>query len=100
MKRTIKMNSIFLDSNQGEQKNGCAFGFIGTNATDDYQGWFFTWPSSTATIASVAERDQVIESLDADETQPLGPTIPIRWARIKLEKYLKSKFNLRKKYAY
>lgn len=93
----IRKKSLWLDANQGEQKDGRAFGFIGTNDTDDYQGWFFTWPGSTAHISTVAERETMLDSLDADETCPNDPKIPYSWARIKLETYLRSKFDLRKK---
>lgn len=93
----ITKKSLWIDLNQGEQKNGHAFGFVGTRATDDYQGWFFTWPSDRAIITTVAEREAVLESLDADETCPNDPQIPYRFARQRLEKLLKSSFDLRRK---
>jgi hypothetical protein len=93
----IRRKSLWMDVNQGETKSGRAFGFIGTNDTDDYQGWFFTWPSDRAVISTVAERNSVLNSLDADETCPNNEQIPYAWARQKLEKYLKHGFDLRKK---
>lgn len=93
----IRRKSLWIDANQGETKHGKAFGFVGTNDTDDYQGWFFTWPSEVAAIRTTAEREAVLESLDADETCPCEPTIPYRFARQKLDKYLRAKFDLRKK---
>lgn len=92
---TIRRKSLWLDANQGETKSGKAFGFIGSNDTDDYQGWFFTWPSDRAIISTVAEREIVLDSLDADETHPNDPQIPYRWARQKLAKYLREHFDLR-----
>lgn len=94
---TIRRKSLWLQANQGETKHGKAFGFIGTHDSDDYQGWFFTWPSSCAVITTVAERDAVLDSLDADETCPNDEQIPYRWARQKLDKYLRKNFDLRRK---
>lgn len=96
-KTSIRRKSLWLDANQGDQKNGCAFGFVGTRDTDDYQGWFFTWPSDRATITTVAEREAMLDSLEADETCPNEEQIPYTWARQKLEKYLRTKFDLRRK---
>lgn len=96
MSRNIRRKSLWLESNQGDTAHGKAFGFIGTHDTDDYQGWFFTWPGERAVITTVAERNAVIESLDADETCVCEEQIPLAWARQKLEKFLKSKFDLRR----
>mgnify|MGYP001611352345 CR=1 FL=1 len=91
----IRKKSLWIDENQGQTEHDRAFGFVGTSDVDDYQGWFFTWPGPSATISTVAEREAVIESLDADETCPHEPTIPRRWARQKLEKYLRESFDMR-----
>lgn len=93
----ITKKSLFLDANQGETKHGKAFGFIGTNLMDNYQGWFFDWPSACPAIKTVEERNRVINSLNADETCPCEPQIPYRFARLKLQKYLRQNFDLRSK---
>ena len=93
----IRRRSLWIDAHQGETDDCSPFGFIGTNDTDDYQGWFFTWPSDRAIITTVAERDAMLASLDADETCTNEPQIPYRWARQKLESYLRREFDLRKR---
>lgn len=92
----IRRKSLWLDANQGVTERGRAFGFIGTHDTDTYQGWFFTWPGELATISTVAEREAVLDSLDADTSCCNEEQIPRKWARQKLEKYLRSKFDLRR----
>jgi len=94
----ITKKSLFIDERQGLDMHGKAFGFIGTSATDEYRGWFFTWPGKTAAIASVAEREAVIDSLETDETCPNDSPIPFRFARQILEKRLKAKFDLRRRF--
>ena len=93
----IKRKNLWLDANQGETENGKAFGFIGVHGVEDYCGWFFDWPSAAAKITTVAERVGVIDSLASDETSSQHPAIPYRWARQKLEKYLRATFDLRRK---
>jgi hypothetical protein len=84
----ITRKSLHVDRNQGETKSGCAFGFVGTHAIDDYQGWFFTWPSRHARVTSEEEIDSVIKSLDADETCRGEKQIPYRFAVAVLREYL------------
>jgi len=96
-KYAMRRKSLFLDPCQGEQKDGRAFGFIGTIDTDDYCGWFFSWPFANATISTGAERDQVLDSLELDETCRSEPEIPHEWARQRLARYLRKTFDLRKK---
>jgi hypothetical protein len=83
---------LFLDKHQGENQKGQAFGFIGLKGDDHYQGWFFTWPGPDAEITSLAEREQVLDSLDADETSPHDPQIPHQEALAKLEEFLTDNF--------
>ena len=89
---------LWLDANQGETKNGQAFGYIGTDETDDegndYCGWFFTWPGETAQIETDEEREAVLDSLDLDETCRHLTPIPSDEAREKLEAYLVAKFDI------
>lgn len=91
----IRKKSLWLDVNQGEGGDDKAFGFVGTNDTDAYQGWFFTWPGDRPVIHSVAEREAVLNSLEADEVCKHEPQIPYAWARQKLAKYLLEHFDLR-----
>jgi hypothetical protein len=84
MSSQIRKRSLWMDKNQGEQADG-------------YQGWFFSWPSDRPIITSAAEREAVIKSLEADETQSGEPKIPYRWAKQKLGKYLRANFDLRKR---
>ncbi len=93
---TIRRKSLWVDADQGETKDGKAFGFVGTHDTDDYQGWFFTWPSEQPVIRTVAEREAMLDSLEADETCPNDPQIPYAWARQRLERYLREHFDLRR----
>lgn len=91
----ITESSLFVDGNQGTTKHDRAFGFVGTNATNDefYQGWFFTYPGESAHISSQEEMDAVLNSLDADETHSNDPKIPHEWARARLEKFLQKKLD-------
>ena len=83
---------LFLDANQGETKNGQAFGYIGTNETTehgaDYCGWFFDWPGDRGHIETVAEKEAVLASLTRDETCRHLQHIPYDEASATLESYL------------
>lgn len=87
---------LWLDANQGDNENGQAFGYIGTNETDadgnDYCGWFFDWPEDMAPTAEA--REAVLGSMDLDETCRHLQPIPLDEAREALERYLDRKFDL------
>lgn len=85
---TITRKSLWVDANQGTQEDGRAFGFVGTNATDDYQGWFFSWPGERATVTSEAEIEAIIDSMETDSTRPNDPEIPYRFAEFVLRRML------------
>ena len=93
----MKRKNLWVEANQGVQKDGRAYGFVGTSDVDEYQGWFFVWPGREAQIRTVAERESVIESLEADDTCSAHAQIPYAWARQKLDRYLREKFDLRRK---
>lgn len=90
----IRRKSLYLDSFHGEMSNGRAFGFIGTRDVNDYQGWFFVWPTSYPGIKTIAERNAVMESLELDIARPGLEQIPERWAQRLLGKYLEKHFDL------
>jgi hypothetical protein len=96
----MTLEDLWLDKFQNHQRDGRAFGFIGLKGDDDdYQGWFFVWPREEPEIRSVAERDAVLDSLDADQTRPNDPQIPYKLARRRLERFLRAAFDLRRKAA-
>jgi hypothetical protein len=96
--RDIKRRNLWLDEDQGKGLKERTFGFIGVYGTDDdYCGMFFTWPRGSAEIRTVAEREQVIDSLEYDETTQHHAHIPHAWCRQKLESYLRKTFDLRRK---
>jgi hypothetical protein len=94
----LKKN-VYVDHNQG-LADGRAFGFVGLydcdTDTDNYCGWFFTWPGRVARIQSVAERDAVIASLEPDDVCRENRQIPHRWAKAALLAYLR-RFDLRRR---
>jgi hypothetical protein len=85
----IRRKSLFVDPMQGFTENGRAFGFIGTNDAEDYQGWFFEWPSDRPAIEDEAEAEAVIGSLEADQTCTLDEQIRLDWAKWLLKQHLK-----------
>ena len=87
--------AVHRDADQGQQEDGSCFGFVGVTGVDDYCGWFFSWPREEAGIRTVAEREAVLDSLEADEANQFEPQIPRRWARAKLETYLRANYDLR-----
>ena len=96
----LELSDLWLDADQGENGDGNAFGYVGTDENDidddgdecEYCGWFFDWPSAKAKITSEAERQAVIDSLSTDETARHLPEIPLELAQEKLETYLAKKF--------
>ncbi len=86
----IRKKDCWIDANQGEQKNGCAFGFVGND--DDTCGWFFTYPRETTDVQTDEEIEGIIKTLDPDESEGGSPRVPLRWAeqllRVRLEKKL------------
>ena len=88
----IRRKDLWLDADQGVSVSGTAFGFIGCDA-DSYQGWFFDWPRESTGIESVAEREKMLDSLNADTAVGCGDEqIPYRWARKKLDKWLRAQY--------
>jgi hypothetical protein len=90
----IRRKDLFLDANQGDTVSGKAFGFVGANNTDEYQGWFFTWPSDEARVETMEEKERVLESLEADGICSHYRRIPYRWAVWKLNRYMAEAFSL------
>lgn len=88
----------YLDAHQGTDGYGRAFGYIGrTLDGDNWQGYFFTYPSTEATIWTVAQREQVWDSLElASEEGHCRHQIPWRTARRILHAYLRTTFDLRR----
>ena len=84
----ITRKSLWIDADQGTDRNDRAFGFIGTSAGDDYQGWFFSWPREQAGIETDAELEAVIDSMEADEITSAYPQIPYRYAVARLRTFL------------
>ena len=93
----IAVSDILIDANQGETQDGRAFGFTLVPGLDDYCGMFFTWPRADVGIRSVAEREAMLDSLEYDETTQYEPHVPRAVARRALERYLKNKYDLRRK---
>ena len=87
----ITRKSLFVGAYQGNTEDDKPFGFVGTNATDDYQGWFFTYPTTRISADNKAEIEEIVSSLDADDTCPNDPQIPLRWAQQVLRKHLNSR---------
>ena len=86
-------DGYYLDENQGQDGDGMAYGYIGrTVGGQDYQGWFFTWPSDEATITRAAHRQQMLASLEiAKEEWHCKPRIiSHRRAHAILNQYLRS----------
>ena len=95
----LKINDLWIDMNQGVQRDGRAFGFVGTDWLTEsdgqdceYCGWFFSWPGAWPILASAEELEAVIDSLELDETASHRPQIPYELAeaalRARLEKNL------------
>lgn len=100
MTTELDLTDLWLDANHGRGKRDQAFGYIGTDEEyededgDDQEfcGWFFDWPGSKASITSEAGRQEVLDSLSADETMEHLEKIPKELAYEKLEAYLAKKF--------
>lgn len=100
MTETLTISDLWVDGKQGIGRDDCAFGYIGTDEEtqdedgDDceYCGWFFEWPGAMAKITSEAEREQVIASLELDETSEHLPHIPHELAVERLTAYLEKKY--------
>lgn len=96
MNDTLKLKDLWLDANQGKTEHGYAFGYVGTDeeTTDEngedcgFCGWFFTWPGNRAE-ATDTEIEQVIDSLETDETRRHLPEIDYYLVEKKLRAMLK-----------
>ena len=85
---TCQPGSLFVDPNQGTDIGGKCFGFVGTNSTDYYQGWFFTWPDRPTSKSTATEAEAIISTLDPDSTCSHLPQIPRRFVEQRLREYL------------
>ena len=86
--KTITRKSLFIDKNQGLDAESRNFGFVGTNSTEKYQGWFFTWPRGVTSRSIEAEAEEILGTLDPDTTCSHLPQIPRRFAEQRLLKFL------------
>jgi hypothetical protein len=87
---------LWLDLNQGTQINGRAFGYVGTDeeaeSGGDYCGWFFTWlDEKPAKLLTQTEIEQIIDSLETDETARHLPAIPHDLAQQRLRETLEKR---------
>lgn len=94
--KTLSVADLWMDADQGVNRDGCAFGYIGTDETYEtesgnemtYCGWFFDWPRAVMGIRTDAERQVVIDSLSLDEIERHRQEIPHTLAVEKLNTYL------------
>lgn len=83
----LKLFDLWLDGDQGTDKDDNKFGYVGTDEKYEdedgdevtYCGWFFTLVGSKSTI---------IDSLELDETESYRECIPQQLAEQKLSAYL------------
>ena len=85
----ITRKSLYIDRDQGTTVDERAFGYVGTNATTNYRGWFFTWPGRNVRITDEEEIGEVLATLDLDSENPCSPVVPRRFAEYVLTAYLR-----------